>query len=153
MKVYVLTTGSYSDYSVEGVFSSIEKCEEYKKKKTEQEIEVYLFNNQEETEDEKNDEIDYIKNYGNFNEPLEMELDDFNILSNRIGFLIDMNINTGELLSIEKYIDHSPLETFEKLFPNGEYRIILHADSPEQAIKIANEKRGQYLALKGIKNV
>lgn len=32
MKVWVLTTGSYSDYAVRGLFSSLDKIEEYKAK-------------------------------------------------------------------------------------------------------------------------
>ena len=131
MKVYIATSGSYSDYHIDAVFSTKENAEKY------------------------ND----LYGEGDFDDIEEFEVDDEMALINRIRdgkitiYLVCIDRN-GNVRKIEK---ESPYVSLVKDLLSGKYHYVLYADcsamdmyviakNEEHAIKIVNEKRVQLIA-------
>ena len=129
MKVYVVTSGTYSDYHIDAVFSTKENAEKY--------------NN--------------IYGKDDFEDIEEFEVDDEMALINRIGdekitiYLVCMD-RDGNVKEISK---ESPSVSLVKELLAGKNRHILYADcmdmrviakDEKHAVKIANERRVQLIA-------
>lgn len=132
-KVFVVTTGSYSDYGIDCIFSSKEKAQEY--------IDLFPSN-------EYNDIEEYTLDFANAA-----------IARKKRGlcvFTVDM-LKDGTTIRIGKH-DNSTLENHEqfvKYYPNREWlkpnqgyylSISVWAKDEKHAVKIANEKRAMHIA-------
>ena len=129
MKVYIVTSGAYSDYHIDAVFSTKENAEKY--------------NN--------------IYGEGDFDDIEEFEVDDEMALINRIRdekitiYLVCMD-RDGNVKEVSK---ESPCISLEKELLAGKHRHILYADcmdmrviakDEKHAVKIVNERRVQLIA-------
>ena len=142
-KLYLLTSGQYSDHHVEGVFSSLEKVEEYKL----QHKRLFLNYEREIYKNEPDEEL--LEMYiHNFNDPIEISVDEAILPS---GFqpydvIMDTNGDNAEVCYSESY------NYWYKEF--GLYKNILTfevlAKDKAHAIKIANDRRIQLIANKQI---
>jgi hypothetical protein len=127
MKVWVLTSGEYSDYRIHGVFSSEQTLKATKEK------------------------IDGPGGWSEWNEPEEYELDNLlNLVSK--GFKkwyirFDASANVERIAPSEILVDSSPGAEASFSKP-GVVQIELLATSEEDALKIASEKRREFLAQK-----
>lgn len=144
MKLWCLTEGQYSDKSIVGIFSSLEKVNEYIENDKRVKINYYKKLFPEETDEEL---LEY--SYNDLNEPFEIELDSVIIDKDKFPFLVYMkkngdstNVYLEDSVSIEKYwvnIRKSSNNNWDVLF-------YVNAKDKEHAIKIANERRVQLIA-------
>jgi hypothetical protein len=123
-KVYIITYGSYSDYSIRAVFSTIDKAEEY------------------------------IQQHGNMfrieEHLLDEEVRQSEIWSVEIG-MSSHKINQCESCSDSWSVERvDKFRVFEPFFSDGEWNIklLLRADSMNRAVKVANERVAQIVANK-----
>lgn len=144
MKLWCLTEGQYSDKSIVGIFSSLEKVNEYIENDKRVKINYYKKLFPEETDEELLEH-----SYNDLNEPFEIELDSVIIDKDKFPFLVYMkkngdstNVYLEDSVSIEKYwvnIRKSSNNNWDVLF-------YVNAKDKEHAIKIANERRVQLIA-------
>jgi hypothetical protein len=131
MIVYIVTHGSYSDYGLEGVFSSREKAQEYIDHET------------------KDNE------YSEFNDILEVEVDNvynLKVRDNYKHYTINIDIDGNIWTDIGGY---SWFDLTNKRLYNHFYTIYrdnsiffnIVTKDKEHAIKIANDKRAELIAL------
>lgn len=125
-KVYIITYGSYSDYSICAVFSTIDKAEEY------------------------------IQQHGNMfrieEHLLDEEVKQSEIWSVEISML-SHKINQCESCSDSWSVERvDKFRIFEPVFRNSEWtaKMFLRADSMDRAIKVANERVAQIVANKDL---
>lgn len=124
MKIYIVTDGCYSDYNIEAVFLDKEKAYNYAKLHCSEDGEVEEF----ETLD------DYYK-----------------IITPKIIEYYTITLTTrGELISCTKHVyeQFPDMKDFQETFHTHGKKFVydIVADSEEKAIKIARDKRAQYLA-------
>lgn len=117
-KVYVVTSGEYSDYRIEAVFMTKEQANEY--------INEYTYSN-----DFKIEEF-------NVNVPLNKWDKIFSIWMDKEG-----NTNVLKKLFIKKSTWHKNYGGFQ----DGKLFFEIRADTEKRAVKIVNEKRIQILAM------
>lgn len=130
MKVYAVTTGCYSDYRIDCIFSTKEKADEY----------VKCYSNSREYD---NDEV----------QVEEYELDDpekcFAINNKDLfHYFIEMRLDFS-LMSISKHSIIERKNYIPKVIPRKnkkEFEIECYAKSMKEATKIAADKLHQYLA-------
>lgn len=128
-QVYIVTSGAYSDYHIDAVFSTRENAERYNK----------------------------IHASGDFEDIEEFEIDEDMALINRIRdekitiYLVCMD-RDGNVKEIKKEL---PCLSLVESILTGKYKYILYADcmdiyviakDEKHAIKIVNEKRVQLIA-------
>jgi hypothetical protein len=126
-KIYIVTSGEYSDYNIDAVFSTREKAEEYiQQHGTQYQIEPHGVDE----EVKKNNNIWWI----------DMRLDNFELQD--CGIYQSTNNYTDKDKDIFKYIDGW----------NGKGVICqyIEADCMDRAIKIASERMAQIKANKDI---
>lgn len=138
MKVFILTAGEYSDYHVVGVFSDKDKIAQFVKRY-----------NQPESYQEPEDV------YDDFNEPLEMEIDDsvsYTDPDNRF-YDVSMSFNGDNASAREtefqwtyRMYKDKPMLINRK---TNEVELYVFAKTPKQAIQVLNDKRTQYIAQNG----
>lgn len=125
-KVYIITHGDYSDYSICAVFSTLDKAEEYIQQHGNTFcIEEYL---------------------------LDEAVEQSEIWSVEIG-ISTHNVKLCESVSDSWYNERiDKFRVFEPVFRNGEWSIkmVLRADAMNRAIKVANERVAQIVANKDI---
>lgn len=125
-KVYIVTYGKYSDYSICAVFSTIDKAEEYVQQHGSMfRIEEYF---------------------------LDGKVEQSEIWSVEIG-LSSHKIKAVESVSNSWYNDKvDEFRVFEPVFSSDEWSIkmVLRADSMDRAIKVANERVAQIMANKDL---
>jgi len=129
MKIFIVTSGAYSDYHINAVFSTKENAEKYNK----------LYAN------------------GDFEDIEEFEVDDEMALINRIRdekitiYLVCMDRDGN----IKETIKESPSISLVEELLTGKQKPVLYADcmdmcviakDEKHAIKIVNEKRTQMIA-------
>jgi len=129
MKVYIVTSGAYSDYQINAIFSTKENAERYNK--------IYAS--------------------GDFEDIEEFEVDDEMALINRIIdekitiYLVCMDRDGN----IKEVMKESPSVSLVEELLTGKQRPVLYADcmdmcviakDEKHAIKIVNEKRVQLIA-------
>jgi hypothetical protein len=121
MTVYVVTSGEYSDYGVNAIFSTKELAQIYMEK----------FSNPD--------------RFSEFNDIQEWEVDDMeaDLRSNRKPFRISMQ-RDGQVTYCESGSYFGTYNGTVLKFHDS-LEISLFADDKDQAIKIANEKRLKYL--------
>jgi hypothetical protein len=144
MKLWCLTEGQYSDKSIVGIFSSLEKVNEYIENDKRVKINYYKELFSEGTDEEL---LEY--SYNDLNEPFEIELDSVIIDKDKFPFLVYMkkngdstNVCLEDSISIEKYWVNT-----RKSSNNGwDVLFYVNAKDKEHAIKIANERRVQLIA-------
>lgn len=125
-KVYIITYGNYSDYSICAVFSTIDKAEEYIQQHGNTfRIEEYL---------------------------LDEEVEQSDIWSVEIGISthkVKQCESVSDSWSIERV---DKFRVFEPLFHNSDWsvKMLLRADSMNRAMKIASERVAQIVANKDI---
>lgn len=119
MKIYVLSTGEYSDCRVMGVFSTREKAEVYGRQ----------FN----SEDIGEFELDVLTPHPEGYQSWELWI----------------NVETGEILK-PHVNDDQPNERYAFMLTYNNIEAIIHcwARDEAHAIKIAGERRAEYLARK-----
>lgn len=124
MKIYVVTSGEYSDYGINALFSTKELAQ--------------LFI----------DKFTVARKRSEFNEIMEAEVDEMesDLRSDRKPFNINMK-RDGEITYCESGGTYGTYDGVIKIhyFHKDLLEISLFADDKEQAIKIANEKRLKYL--------
>lgn len=125
-KVYIITYGDYSDYSICAVFSTIDKAEEY----------IQQHGNAFRIEEHLLDEV----------------VEQSEIWSVEIGMMshkIKQCVSCSDGWSIERV---DKFRVFEPTFRNSEWgiKMFLRADSMDMAIKVANERVAQIVANKDI---
>jgi len=138
--VYVVTHGSYSDYQIDGIFSTKEKAQEF--------ID-YLVNNKDYIEDNI---MDFEYGYGDEFNIETRSFDNFDGVQDKLNngykyFHVWMyrNGNSGysEMLPSKNYTESHIAK------PEGSpsfIRFQVCAKSPEHAVKVANERRIQLIA-------
>ena len=133
-KVYVVTSGAYSEYELEAIFSSKEKAEEFMRMLPKGRPE---YNDVEEY-DLDSGVVDHVKK-GHFIWQIAMERD---------GSVVEVNKKDNECWSL-----CGPLEVVEQRGRgrDAEKRLVgaVWAKTWKQAIKIANDKRAQLIASGG----
>ena len=137
MNVYVVTSGEYSDYRINGMFSTEVKAQEF--------IEV--------NKEKRKKHSSYY--YDDFNDIEEYELDCsdkyFPLINQGYEYYYVAMEKDGNSNVNEHYIFHFH-ESFEIIKPTYKpglksfLQCYLWAKSPEHAVKIANEKRAQLIA-------
>lgn len=126
-EIYIITSGDYSDYNIEAVFSTREKAEEYiQQHGTQYRIEPHGVDE----EVKKNNNIWWV----------DMRLDNFELQD--CGVIYSTNNYTDKDKDIFKYID-----SWNK---NGVICQYIEADCMDRAIKIASERIAQIKANKDI---
>ena len=125
-KIYIVTSGEYSDYQINAVFSTGEKAEEY------------------------------VDAYGSDYRIEEYPVDDAGVKKNESIWLVSVNWKTGEAISAnpknysEYYADKEGTVQYKKFC--GEYLdIVLMSDSMTRAKKVAAERFMQVKALHAVK--
>lgn len=119
MTVYLVTTGTYSDYTVRGIFSTMEKAESF--------ANIFEdYNDIEACEVDRTDvcidkEYPFCVNIENNNENAYFDEDDVKLCKQKAMYFFGSDINF--------------------------YRVYLYAKDRESAIKIAKERHMQFLAL------
>ena len=118
MKVYIVTTGDYSDYMIKGVFSTLEKAKKY---------------------------IEAINKTNAYPHTNEVEIYDVDEIED---FRITTEINMSETGVADKYADKvvngSP--GFKGFFFPNQFSWGVDTDDYDRAVKVVNEKRVQILA-------
>ena len=129
MKVYILTSGCYSDYSIEGVFSSREKAQEYA------------------------DIIMKDKTYNDFNDIVETEVDNMYAYAKSGTRCFYGNIEEDGTLCFgindyytDGYDDSHLFDNSYYINPDMSMDFVIKASSKEHAIKIVNDKRAELIA-------
>lgn len=125
-KVYIVTYGKYSDYSICAVFSTIDRAEEYVQQHGSTfRIEEYFLDGKVEQS--------------------EIWVIEIGMLSHGIRQCESCN-DSWSRDRVDKF------RVFEPLFLNSEWsiRMVLRADSMDRAIKVANERVAQIVANKDI---
>jgi len=139
-KVYVVTSGEYSDYRIRGIFTTEEAANRYKESVG-----------------------------SDANDIGEWELDTPNLKIGYVYYCVDMYLETGEAFNVcrvdpddedrvRKHYEPLPGERMYELvarrneLPANVYRAFVWARSDEHAIKVANERRTYYLATGQIAN-
>ncbi len=126
-KVYVVTSGSYSDYGIDAIFTTMELAQAF----------IDSFNKD--------------KGYNDFNDIDEWDLDphEIDLKAHRKAYDLRMN-KEGQVTGLENsdstygHRNNSSISfTIDKVWMN----VYCYADNEEHAVKIANEKRTQILAL------
>lgn len=125
-KVYIITYGDYSDYSICAVFSTIDKAEEY----IQQHGNAFRIEEYSLDEDVKQSEIWIVEIGISTHKVKQCESCSDNWSSERV----------------DKF------RVFEPVFRNVEWsvKMILRADSMDRAIKVANERVAQIVANKDL---
>ena len=125
-QVYIVTSGEYSDYTIEAVFSTRKKAEEY------------------------------VDAHGSDYRVEEYPVDDAEVKKNESIWLVSVNWKTGEVISAnpedfdEYYADKEGTVQYKKSW--DEYLdIVLMSDSMERAKKVAAERFMQVKALHAVK--
>jgi hypothetical protein len=115
MKVYVVTSGCYSDYGIEAVFDSMELAQNF---------------------------ISLYKNVGDLNGIEEYDLSPYElqVKDGLIGFNIKMDKN-GDTDWIDKFIPNNIFTVYYEIDSRGVFYFHLLAKDEKTAIKICNEKR------------
>ncbi len=131
MKVYMVTSGEYSDYGVCGIFSTKEKAEKYIK---------FMLRDSE-------------HRWNEFNDIEEIELDSYEELINSNDNIYHgyMNEEGNQIRDITINNDMFELANSFAIGNDERYGgLFMHyyvrADSPEKAVKIANDKRAQIIS-------
>lgn len=125
-KVYIITYGDYSDYTICAVFSTRDKAEEY----IQQHGDTYRIEEYSVDEEIEQSEIWSVE---------------IGLYSHKIKRCEWCNDNWGRE-RVDKF------RVFEPLFSDGEWsiKLLLRADSMNRAIKVANERVAQIVANKDI---
>ena len=122
MKIYVVTSGEYSDYGINALFSTKELAQLYMDK----------FN----------------EPFSGYNDIMECEVDEMeaDLRSDRKPFNIIME-RDGQIVRVDLGSTYGKYDAVVKTYylKKEQFEISLFADNEEQAIKIANEKRLKYL--------
>ena len=142
-KFYLLTSGQYSDYHVEGIFSSLEKIEEYKS----QHKKLYLDYERKTFPNDSDEEL--LEDYNNeFNDPIEISVDEAILPSGLLPYnvMIDTNGDNAKVCISNAY------NYWYKGFGLYRNRLTFEilAKDEAHAIKIANDRRIQLIANKEI---
>ena len=132
MKAFMVTCGEYSDYGICGIFSTKEHAEKY--------IEVRL----------RSDDMLYTE----FNDVEEIELDsynEFNYSNDNIyrGYMDEDGNTIGDITISNDMIHHANSFSVQKDIRINQQLImyyIVRANSPQRAVKIANDKRSQIIS-------
>jgi len=131
MKVFMVTSGRYSDYTVEGIFSTIDKAKAY---------------------------MDYESRntrYSKYNDIVEIEVDNVYNFSIRDGYKCyygnmdeDGNIDDHGItsFSITDPTDNHMFENSYRIEYDKSMTFEIKTVSEEHAIKIANDKRAELIA-------
>lgn len=123
-KIYVVTSGEYSDYHIEGIFDSNELAESF--------MEAFAPDK--------------------YNEPMcvnEWDLNSCGFKKGLKAYRVELKPTTGDVVEIRQerscfifnYYENGVTETMDKTLNIGVF-----AKDEKHAIKIANEKRAMYLA-------
>ena len=142
-KLYLLTSGQYSDYHVEGVFSSLEKVEEYKL----QHKRLFINYEREVCKNESVEEL--LDNYCHyFNDPEEISVDEAILPSGLLPYRVTINTNGDNAVA---YISET-YNYWYKGFGLCKNRLTFEvlAKDEAHAIKVANDRRIQLIANKQI---
>lgn len=149
-KLWCLTEGEYSDYHIVGIFSSLEKIEEFKQR----DKEVFIKKQRKWREtDPIEDILDYYDR--NFNDPFEIIPDilvvDNELFPYRVHFkengditYLDLEDNFDYMIHNKQYIVFS--ERYGKR-TEITLQIFCNARDKEHAIKIASDKRRELKSL------
>ena len=113
--IYVVTSGSYSDYSIDGIFDNEKLANQFKKTLTGSRIEEHTLN------------------------PDNLYLDKIN---NGLKFYRVWLKSDGE---VEYCYDDSMADEESYIYSNGECYVFTFARDEDHAIKIASDKRAQLL--------
>jgi hypothetical protein len=158
MAIWILTTGQYSSYEAIGVFSSLEKVEEYKAQAKIRFLKYWECCAKEEGEDTEQALSIFLSQ---FNDPIETEIDIKCQSENCIPYLIYM-FRDGEIKDIGIATNGELFTLPTRSFPqyhnyNGEIygqgvlrRYEINAKSEQQAVQIANDMRRELIALNQI---
>lgn len=127
MKVYMVTSGQYSDYGVEGIFSTIEKAQEY--------INCSLAGKE------------YSSQY--FNDIQEIEVDNmynFVVRDGYKSFFGEMDIDGNIIDEIRSYQTANPNDVnmyrhSYLIYPDNTLNFEIKTKSEQHAIQIINQKR------------
>lgn len=125
-KVYIVTSGEYSDYHIDAVFSTIEKAKEY------------------------------VDAYGSDYRIEEYPVDDAEVKKNESIWLVSVSWKTGEVISANPegfygyYADKEGTVQY-KVCCGGYLDIVLMSDSMTRAKKVAAERFMQVKALHAVK--
>lgn len=126
-KVYIVTSGEYSDYHIDAVFSTIEKAEEY------------------------------VDAQGSDYRVEEYPVDDAEVKKNESIWLVSVNWKTGNADSAnpDSFSDYNTdkIDTvqYDKSYGGGYLTFVLMSDSMERAKKVAAERFMQVKALHAVK--
>lgn len=125
-KVYIITYGDYSDYTICAVFSTRDKAEEY----IQQHGDTYRIEEYSVDEEIEHREIWSVQ---------------ISVLSHKI-IQCESCSDSWSIERVDKF------RVFEPVFRNGEWsvKMFLRADSMDRAIKIANERVAQIVANKDV---
>lgn len=127
MKVYVVTSGQYSEYGIWGVFSTKETAQKFISDRRELHKDDNLY-------------------YDNFNDIDEYEVDQLNkIIERGYKSYIGSMDSDGNIINIEEYSKDVDVAVNSFNIIKNELRFSIVARSQEHAIKIANDKRVQFL--------
>jgi hypothetical protein len=124
MKVYVLTDGAYSDYYIAAVFSSLEALESAVKARGD--------------------------SLSDYNDPEVFEVDEWGGFQDLPAHEVTISIPTGEILGVYtsapywRHPDRCESRIYESA-PHGRCIVVVSPVSVEHAIKVAVEKRQEYL--------
>ena len=125
-KVYIVTSGDYSDYHIAAVFSTREKAEEY------------------------------VDAHGSDYRVEEYPVDDAEVKKNESIWLVSVNWKTGKVISAnpenlsEYYADKEGTVQYQRGYDNY-LDFVLKADSMARAKKVASERFMQVKALHAVK--
>ena len=122
-KLYAVTSGEYSDYGIEALFSSREKAVEY-----------YLRRKAEEAERYYHDPL-YLEEHEDGEAYERADLEMFNVVFDAYG-------------NVEKVTSDVPRTEDLFVFNDGRSSVYVFAEDTEKAVKVAAEKRAVALSLK-----
>ena len=126
-KVYIVTSGEYSDYAIEAVFSTIEKAKEY------------------------------VDAHGSDYRVEEYPVDDTPVEKKESIWLVSIDWKTGEALSANPvnydsyYTDKVDTVQYQDSGFNKYLNFVLESDSMERVKKVASERFMQVMALQSVK--
>jgi hypothetical protein len=148
MEVFILQRGKYSDVSLEGVFTTLDKLNEF----IEQEKRIFINYCRE--FDKESADLEVLENNGweDFNTPIKITLDNlipkdtlpYEVLFEKNGSIRFVSLNeSSKCYWKEKYSISNPI-----YFKNTgiQLRIFCNARDKEHAIKIASDKRRELIS-------
>lgn len=122
-KVYIVTSGDYSDYTINAIFSTRDKAEEY------------------------------VDTHGSDYRVEEYPVDDAEVKKNESIWLVSVNWETGKVISAypqKYYADKEGTVQYQRGFDNY-LNFVLKSDSMARAKKVASERFMQVKALHAVK--